>query len=409
MYPLQYFRCSLPSAQENIKIARIQLELFAQMQEKCGALRGLTDVKGLAIDFNCGLRLDVPPGNFQIRISDALSKQVFFDEEISAVRLISQEKYAINYQIDVYKDKQLIFSHTLNPAGQTVLFHCSSSAIGDTLAFLPYARLYRDKFSANVVCWVADYLRELVAALYPDIPIVDGLPEDCYAAYYLGTWIDGPYGTPVEGRTYPLWKIAGAITGIYANPPALSAPIPCPPPFSEPYVCIGVEASTPRKGWHYPQGWEIVVNVLQHAGLRVICIDRHTLSRAGDYETRIPANAEDMTGDIPLLERAKILTHAKCFIGLGSGLSWIAYAVGCPVVLISGFSEDYCEFPTPYRVINRLTCHGCFNDSQVAFMGDNVICPYHQGTKRELECSRSIHPDMVLTAAFAAMGLTVDA
>ena len=172
MYPLQYFRCSLPSAQENKKIARIQLELFAQMQEKCGTLRGLTNVNGLAIDFNCGLRLDVPPGNFQIHISDALSKQVFFNEEISAVRLISQEKYAINYQIDVYKDKQLIFSHTFNPAGQTVLFHCSSSAIGDTLAFLPYARLYRDKFNAKVVCWVADYLRELVAALLLQPPFV---------------------------------------------------------------------------------------------------------------------------------------------------------------------------------------------------------------------------------------------
>jgi len=405
MYPLQYFRCSLPSAQENKKIAHIQLELFAQMQEKCGELRGLTDVKGLAIDFNCGLRIDVPSGNFRVRISDALSKQVFFDEEISAVRLISQEKYAINYQIDVYKDKQLIFSHTFNPAGQTVLFHCSSNAIGDTLAFLPYARLYRDKFGAKVVCWVADYLRELVAALYPDIPLAEELPEDCYAAYYLGTWIDGPYGAPVDGRTYPLWKIAGAITGLYANPSFLSAPIPCPRPFSEPYVCIGVEASTPRKGWHYPQGWEIVVNVLQNAGLRVICIDRHTLSRAGNYETHIPENADDMTGDIPLLDRAKILTHAKCFIGLSTGLSWIAHAVGCPVVVICGFAEDYHEFPTPYRVCNRLACHGCLHDKNINFLAENVICPYYQGTKRELECSRSIHPDMVLTAAFAAIGL----
>jgi autotransporter strand-loop-strand O-heptosyltransferase len=234
---------------------------------------------------------------------------------------------------------------------------------------------------------------------------VGELPEDCYAAYYLGTWIDGPYGAPVDGRTYPLWKIAGAITGLYANPPILSTPIPGPRPFPEPYVCIGVEASTPRKGWHYPQGWEIVVNVLQKTGLRVICIDRHTLSRAGAHETRMPANAEDMTGNIPLLERAKILTHAKCFIGLSTGLSWIAHAVGCPVVVICGFAEDYHEFPTPYRVCNRLACHGCLHDKNINFLAENVICPYYQGTKRELECSRSIHPDMVLTAAFAAMGL----
>ena len=384
------------------------MELFAQMQEKCGPIRGITEINGLFIDFNCGLRLDIPPGNFHVCISDSRSRQIFFHEDISATRLISQEKYAINYQIDIYKDGTLIFSHTFNPHGQKILFHCSSHAIGDTLAFLPYARMYNTKYNARVVCWTADYLRELITKLYPDLPLVNELPEDCYAAYYIGTWINGPYGSPVDGRTYPLWKIAGAITGIYANPPLNPISINCPRTINEPYVCIGVEASTPRKGWHYPNGWEIVLKVLQEAGLRVICIDRHALSSADGYETHIPKNAEDMTGDIPLLERAKLLTHANCFIGLGSGLSWLAHTVGCPVVLISGFSEDYYEFFTPYRVINRLTCHGCFNDSRVSFMGDSVICPYHQGTQRELECSYSIHPDMVLEAAFAALRITVE-
>lgn len=408
MYPIRYFRCSQPQPSEQKHIARTQEELFAQMQEKCGYLRGVTDVNGLAIDFNCGLRLDIPPGNFHVRIGDAYSKQIFFDESVTAIRLVAREKYAINYQIDVYKDETHIFSHTFNPHGQTVLFHCSSNAIGDTLAFLPYARLYREKFAAKVVCWVADYLQELIHYLYPDIPLVDELPADCYASYYLGTWIGGPYGSPVDGRTYPLWKIAGAISGLYANPPITPRPLACPRLFPEPYVCIGVEASTPRKGWHYPGGWDTVVRTLQNAGLRVICIDRHSLSRADGYETRLPAGAEDMTGEISLLERAKVLTHAACFIGLSTGLSWIAHAVGCPVVLICGFAEDYHEFPTPYRVFNQLACHGCLHDRHVNFLAANIVCPYYQGTQRELECSRTIHPDMVLDAITRAIRLDAE-
>ena len=102
------------------------------------------------------------------------------------------------------------------------------------------------------------------------------------------------------------------------------------------------------------------------------------------------------------MERAQLLTHAECFIGLGSGLSWLATAVNCPVVMISGFSEYYYEFPADYRVINRLVCHGCFNDSRVNFMRDET-CPYQHGTMRELECSKEISPLLVMKAVWQAL------
>jgi autotransporter strand-loop-strand O-heptosyltransferase len=41
-----------------------------------------------------------------------------------------------------------------------------------------------------------------------------------------------------------------------------------------------------------------------------------------------------------------LLRHASFFIGLGSGLSWLAWASGIPVVLISGFSLPNSEFYT---------------------------------------------------------------
>ena len=109
----------------------------------------------------------------------------------------------------------------------------------------------------------------------------------------------------------------------------------------------------------------------------------------------MPQGAEDYTGNLPLMERIELLAYADFFIGVGSGLSWLADAAGCPVVLISGFSMPAAEFNTPYRVINPLVCHGCYNDMTVDWL--NPLCPRHHDTEREYECSVKIPPKMVIS------------
>ena len=111
--------------------------------------------------------------------------------------------------------------------------------------------------------------------------------------------------------------------------------------------------------------------------------------------SKIPAEAEDFTGDIPLIERINLLAYADFFVGLSSGLSWLAHAAGCPVVMISGFTLPWFEFDTPYRVQNFTKCHGCFNDVRAEWVHVQH-CPYHRGTDRAFECSRSISPQQVI-------------
>jgi autotransporter strand-loop-strand O-heptosyltransferase len=63
------------------------------------------------------------------------------------------------------------------------------------------------------------------------------------------------------------------------------------------------------------------------------------------------------------VERARwLLLHAEFFICLSSGLSWLAWAVGTTVVMISGFTHPTNQCSTPYRVINYHTCNGCWTD-----------------------------------------------
>jgi autotransporter strand-loop-strand O-heptosyltransferase len=141
-----------------------------------------------------------------------------------------------------------------------------------------------------------------------------------------------------------------------------------------------------------------VVRYLKSLGYRVLCIDkaRYFGNKDGSYVNGIPEEAEDFTGDLPLAERAALLSHADFFIGLSSGLSWLAWAVGRPVILISGLTLPFNEFCTPYRLIDYHACSGCFNNSAFEFdRGDFAWCPRHKGTARQFECTRHIEAEWV--------------
>jgi autotransporter strand-loop-strand O-heptosyltransferase len=94
-------------------------------------------------------------------------------------------------------------------------------------------------------------------------------------------------------------------------------------------------------------------------------------------------------------EIGSILLGSKMFIGLGSGLTWYAWALNVPTVLISGFSEPHQEMKSDVvRIINTEVCHGCFA-KHLFDRGDWNWCPEHKGTERQFECTKSITFDMV--------------
>ena len=127
----------------------------------------------------------------------------------------------------------------------------------------------------------------------------------------------------------------------------------------------------------------------------MLCIDKNSEQTDHGRTVKMPDGAEDFTGDLPLSERVNLLAYAEFFIGLPSGLSWLAWATDCPAILISGITPAWFEFSTPYRVINRLVCFGCHNDFSLK-ISEYERCPYHQGSDREYECSRKISARQVI-------------
>ena len=163
--------------------------------------------------------------------------------------------------------------------------------------------------------------------------------------------------------------------------------------FNKKYVCIATQSTLQCKYWNNKNGWIEVVNYLNELGYDVVCIDRHeSFGLPPNHMNNIPHNAINKTGDFSLHDRINDLHHCEFFIGLGSGLSWLAWACEKPVIMISGFSDPKSEFNTPYRVHNKNVCNSCWNDPLLTFEKENWLwCPKN----KDFECSREITFDMV--------------
>lgn len=361
-------------------------------------ISGETGIEGLRLDFNFGLRLDIPKGNFHVTISDFDSGMIFLDEDLSDVRLISVEKYFIRWQVEVHLDGAEVLLHTLDLEGKPVMIVEQFKALGDVLSVLPFIRAFKLRHRCELSVKLPEYLRGFAAYLYPDLPQANAISFEGYANYFPVMTVSDYPKIPNDLRDTPMEYITAAILGLSTLPAKQTFKPTAPPVTIEPYVCIGVQASSNRKAWLYPGGWDIVVDYLKKRGYRVFCIDKNAEQTNMGLTIRKPDGAEDFTGDFSIMERANMLYHAKFFIGLGSGLAWLANTVDCPVVMICGFSQDWCEFYTPYRVANRFVCNGCYNDTRVKFIDGQFICPHHHGKPRELECQKKIYPQMVIDA-----------
>jgi len=365
---------------------------------------------GIRFDFNDGCRVTVPAGGWRVRLRDIETDNVLFDTELEAGVVLSTKKYYVRFSIEVWRrhcapDAPPSFAHRYCAKGQQVLIQFPVGTIGDVVGWLPYAVKFQGLHGCRLTCAMSDKLIPLFAAAYPDIEFITHeqvRPERYYATYNLGLYFDDPdfARQPCDFRLVGLHRTAAYILGV---DPAEEAPRLAladeSRPIEAPYVAIAVQSSTQAKYWNHPTGWRDIVAFLKEHGYRVVCIDQKPTHGAGYVWNHIPYGAEDETGDRPLQERARWLRHASFFIGLSSGLSWLAWASGTPTVLISGFSHATNEFATPFRVINYHACNSCWNDVRQRFDHQDFFwCPRHHGTPRQFECTRLITPEQVKSA-----------
>lgn len=362
--------------------------------------------RGIRFDFNLGSRIALPPGDWRVRLSDLDTGNVLFDTHIGAGAVTSAKKYYVRFRVEVWDraqgEERRILNHEYDARDRQVLIQFPVGTLGDIIGWFPYAVKFQQHHGCRLTCAMSELLIPLFAEAYPHIEFVtpDAVrPERYYATYDIGLFFDDAAfeWQPCDFRHVGLHRTAAHILGV---DPAEQAPLIAiddeSRPIADRYVCIATQSTTQCKYWNHPTGWREIVQFLRTRGYRVICIDQKATHGHGIVWNQIPHGAEDQTGDRPLAERVRWLKHADFFIGLSSGLSWLAWAAGTPVVLISGFSSANNEFTTPYRVINYHPCNSCWNDARVRFdHADFLWCPRHAGTPRQFECTRLITPDQV--------------
>lgn len=371
-------------------------------------------------DFNFGCRVELPPllngKKWIIRYIDTVTSNTIFEAESEGGLFRSTKTYFVPFRIDIWKEGKKVFTHELSLKGKLVQVQIPVGTLGDVIAWFPYVDLFQKKHQCRLLCVISDLVRPLFEGTYPNIEFVSKekvlpMQKDIYASYRLGLYFDDWNCThqPVDFRYVGLHKTAAYILNV--------DPIESPPMLDigddervikERYVCIAVQSSTQSKYWNNPYGWYEIVKWLKDAGYRVLCIDKEPVWGQGSSWNYIPNGAEDMTGPKPLLERAALLKHADFFVGLSSGLAWVAWAAGTPTVMISGFTHPNNEFQTPYRVFNHHTCNSCWNDPRQMFdHADFMWCPRHKGTERQFECTRLITVDHVKSVISKIPGSTV--
>ena len=369
-------------------------------------------IDSIRFDFNDGLRVLLPKGakSYHIRFVDLDNKFTLFDVTTTPspqsaeqpTWVVSLRKYYINFRLIISEPEtdRLLFSHDYDASGKDVVIRALSGAIGDTIAWFSYVEKFQVKHKCKVHCVVSDWFIPLVQKQYPNIDfITEAQQKDQkpYATYTVVLWNEGnDTNQVVDHRYVGLHKTGAYILGVDDGEVPPRFDLSAPRQIKQKYVCIAVHASSLAKMWNHPTGWTEVVAFLKQQGYRVLCIDKERFTGIPGSFTFLPYEAEDYTGAKPLQERINLIKDADFFIGLSSGLSWLAWGCKIPIVMISGFTEPWNEFYTPYRIINHNVCHGCWNDIKHFDLENYCNCPRHQNDQQRFECTACITPARVI-------------
>jgi len=304
-------------------------------------------------------------------------------------------QYYTKWKTEIKENGNVIYSNVLNLENKRVYISFGSKSLGDTLAWIPYCEEFRKKHNCELI--VSTFMNSLFKDEYPNIEFVEP-GETVYniiAQYQLG-WYYNENGEfdfnkhPFDFKRQPLQKTATDILGLEYKEIRPKLKLPNTPKKKK--VGIGFHSTAQAKYWNNPDGWQSVIDHLDALGYECMIY-----SKEGDgYMNNFYPKGVTLFKGGNLQEVINDLVSCEFFIGLGSGLSWLAWACELPVILISGFSEKFAETKLDtYRVINEDVCHGCFNNDRLN-AGDWNWCPLHKGTDRQFECSKQITSDMVI-------------
>jgi len=307
-------------------------------------------------------------------------------------------EYFIEWKVRVYENGKLWNEHLFDAEDKRIYIALDSKALGDSLAWFPYVEEFRKKHKCKMIA--STFMNDMLKEQYPEIEFVNpgNNVDNLYSMYAIGLFYDNDgkvnlLKNPNNFREQTMQKMASDILGLKFKEvkPKLKERNITPNPHLK-QVCIGVFGTAQSKFWNNPTGWQDVVDWLNNKGYTVKLVSKENDDYMGNKLPKGIIKHPDGPLELVMDEMKK----SKAFIGIGSGLSWLSWALNVPTVLISGFSYDWAEMEDCIRIsAPKGKCEGCFNRLRLD-AGDWNWCPDHKGTDRQFECTKSITAEMVI-------------
>lgn len=144
-----------------------------------------------------------------------------------------------------------------------------------------------------------------------------------------------------------------------------------------PRVAIHSTTGVATKDWPY---FHDLVEELRKSG--------HGCVQVGAREDKRVEGSVDLRGKMGFLELAAFLSKCAAFVGLDSGISYMADAMKVPTIVIQGSTDPVTSGPISERVAHLFAKETGYADCQV------IRC--HSNCRHEVNCNTRIKPEHVL-------------
>jgi autotransporter strand-loop-strand O-heptosyltransferase len=328
--------------------------------------------------------------DYQVKIIEKKNGEIILLHEATLrtnMWIRSDRSYLGNYFVQVWDGDELkeeidVLKHVTSLKTYITL---GSKSIGDNLAWMPYCLEFKKHYGCDVV--VSTFHNALFEKAYPELTFVNpgSVVNGIMSMFHIG-WDWNKNNEPQEPNLIPLQKTATNILNLDFREikPRLTFLLK-KRPINDRYIAISTRSTSQAKHWYY---WQDLINILKEKGYKVVEVSLE----GSNFEGLEPI--EDRSSENVM----NLIHHSEFLIGLGSGSSWLAWALGKRVVMISNFSKDGHEFTTNcIRIKDTSICHGCWNSPMFKFnKGDWNWCPEHEHTDRQFECHKLISAEDVI-------------
>ena len=385
----------------------------------------------ISVSYNYGPKVliegdDLDPRTFRVVFIDNAKEEIVYENSIKINHWTkSSRKWFTDWRVQIWEGLNLLYDKVIDLENKLVYISLGNTSLGDTICWSPYCLEFMEKHKCDVV--ISSPHHKILKTAFPQIkefvPYNTYDPEDprFYASYDVGygvyQWethqeeikklnknyqqkrgllysdslsVWDEFRNPRDPHKIPLAAIGSDALGIDFKEirPHFPNPFPEKKPMDKKFVCISEFASSSDlKVWHNSIGWQKLVDFLKSSGYEVVSIS---------LEKSTLKNVVKRNGNHDLFDRIWYLHNCEFFIGVSSGLGWLAWACGKKTVMISGATQPWNEFREDnVRIINEDACHGCWNSEEHSHKFacfHYSLCPEN----KNFECTRKISPNLVI-------------